>query len=453
MLGGWALAARLRWRLTRPAPLEWRQTVERLRARLGLARAVGLRVSAMVQSPVVIGAWRPLVLVPVGMLTGMPPAQVEALLLHELAHIRRHDYLVNLVQSVAEALLFYHPAVWWVSSHIRAEREQCCDDAAVAVGGDVMTYVNALAELAGSRPVRLAAVAANGGSLPDRIARLLGESRPTSGRGTLLGVVLLAAASYGVFAQNEPRPAFQAASVKPNTDNPPNRMIHPLPGGRLTARNANLLMLLVNAYGVQRYQVIGGPAWLETDGFDIEAKPEGEASVAQVALMLQSLLADRFKLALHRDTHQLPVYDLAAAKSNFNPPVPKEGGCASLDSASPPTPGSIPCGMVRIGFSGIMDGASVIMANFVKSLAGVLGSPVIDRTGFTAAFDIHLKFTPDTSTQGLPGGALGATPPEPDPTRPNIFDALQEQLGLKLTSSKGPVEVLVIDHVERPTAN
>jgi uncharacterized protein (TIGR03435 family) len=212
-------------------------------------------------------------------------------------------------------------------------------------------------------------------------------------------------------------------------------------------------MLIVNAYGVQRYQVIGGPAWLETDGFDIEAKSEGEANVAQVSLMLQSLLADRFKLTLHRDTRQLPVYDLTPAKDNFNPPAPKEGGCASLDSASPPAPGSLPCGMVRIGFSGVMDGASVTMANFVKSLAGVVGRPVIDRTGFTGAFDIHVKFTPDMSTQGLPGGALSAAPPDPDPTRPNFIDALREQLGLKLTSSKGPVEVLVIDRVERPTAN
>jgi beta-lactamase regulating signal transducer with metallopeptidase domain len=176
---------------------------------------VGLRVSAMVQSPVVIGAWRPLVLVPVGMLTGLPAAQVEALLMHELAHIRRHDYLVNLLQSVAEALLFYHPAVWWVSSQIRKERECCCDDAAVAVSGDVMEYVNALAELASSRPMRLAAVAANGGSLADRIARLLGERRPAPGkRGTVLAVVLLAAATYGVFAQDAPRPSFQVASVK-----------------------------------------------------------------------------------------------------------------------------------------------------------------------------------------------------------------------------------------------
>ncbi len=93
------------------------------------------------------------------------------------------------------------------------------------------------------------------------------------------------------------------------------------------------------------------------------------------------------------------------------------------------------------------------MSGFVKILAGILGRPVIDQTGFTGSFDIHLKFTADQATRGLPGGAVNAPPPDPDPTKPTIFDALQEQLGLKLTSSKGPVEVLVIDHVEKPTAN
>jgi uncharacterized protein (TIGR03435 family) len=456
LLGGWWMAARLRWRLTRPAPLEWCQAIERLRNRLGVARAVSLRVSAMVQSPVVIGAWRPLVLVPVGMLTGMPAAQVEALLIHELAHIRRHDYLVNLLQSIAEALLFYHPTVWWVSSHIRAEREHCCDDAAVAVSGDALEYANALAELAGSRPVRLAAIAANGGSLADRIARLLGEERPAPrnglARGTVLGVVLLAATAYGLFAQDT-APVFQAASVKPNTTNPPNHMFRPLPGGRITARNATLQMLILTAYGVQPYQLSGGPVWMETDGFDIEASPDHEAGVKEALLMVQSLLADRFKLALHRETRQLPVYDLTAAKGSFNPPAPKQGGCASLDSGSPPPPGSIPCGMVRMGFSGVLNGNSVQMGNFVKALATVMGRPVIDRTSFTGALDIDMTFTPDSNTQGLPGGALGAAPPVPDPSRPSIFDVLQEQFGLKLISSKGPVEVLVIDHVERPTAN
>jgi uncharacterized protein (TIGR03435 family) len=457
LLGGWAMAARLRWTSTRPAPIEWLRAMDRLRARLGLARAVGLRVSAMVKSPVVIGAWRPLVLVPVGMLTGLPASQLEALLMHELAHIHRHDYLVNLLQSVAEALLFYHPAVWWVSSQIRKERECCCDDAAVAMSGDVMEYVSALAELAASRPMRLSAVAANGGSLADRIARLLGERRPATGkRGTVLAVVLLAAATYGVFAQDTPRPSFQVASIKRNTAvNLRRKGVFPRPGGQMAAENAPLLLLIQNAYGVQAYQVVGGPAWMNTDGYDIEAKPEKETSIKEMWLMAQSLLAERFKLALHRETRQLPVYDMIAAKGDFTPPRPNDSGCLGEGDSVPPSPGSTPCGKVRITISptGLqMDGGKAPLSELVRVLAVVLNRPVIDQSGFSGLLDVHLAFTPDENTQGLP-------PPMPDetratdPSKPNIFAALQEQMGLKLTSSKGPVEVLVIDHVERPTAN
>jgi len=455
LLGGWAMAARLRWTSTRPAPIEWLWAMDGLRARLGLARAVGLRVSAMVELPVTIGAWRPLILVPVGMLTGLPAAQVEVLLVHELAHIRRHDYLVNLLQSLAEALLFYHPAVWWVSGHIRVEREHCCDDAAVA-HGDVLAYVKVLAELAGSRPIRLPAVAANGGSLADRIARLLGERRPaTRKRGTVLAAVLLAAATYGVFAQDAPRPEFQVASVKRNTENPPHQLIRPQPGGGVVADNAPLGLLIENAYQVQDYQVTGGPAWIRTDGYDIEAKPDGETSTAQMRLMLQSLLADRFKLALHRDTRQFPTYVVAPAKGSFNPPPPKEDGCATSQPGAQP-PGTFPCGSVGIAGSakGLeMNGRKAPVAEFVRVLAMLMGHPVIDRTGYAGPFDVHLTFAADESLQGLPAPPPGAPPMPSEPGRPNIFAALQEQMGLKLTSSKGPVEVLVIDHVERPTAN
>ena len=138
------------------------EILQKLGARIGLSRPVRLLVSALVQAPTVVGWLRPVMLVPVGALGGLPPEHLEALLLHELAHIRRHDYLVNILQSVAEALLFYHPAVWWVSVHIRAERELCCDDVAVSVSGDAFTYARALAQLEQYRPAHLGAVTHSG---------------------------------------------------------------------------------------------------------------------------------------------------------------------------------------------------------------------------------------------------------------------------------------------------
>jgi uncharacterized protein (TIGR03435 family) len=446
--------------LVRPAPAEWRRTLRELGARIGVSRPVELLVSALVQVPTVVGWIRPVVLVPVGALAGLPPEHVEALLIHELAHIRRHDYLVNMLQSVAEALLFYHPAVWWVSGHIRAERELCCDDVAVSASGDVLTYARALAELESCRPAHFnAAVAANGGSLADRIARLLGQSRPAAvsglGPGVLIGAVLIAATTYGLFGQSEARPAFQVASVKPNTSTAPRgHMVRALAGGRLTAEDAWVMQLIQNAYGVQQYQVIGAPDWTNTDGFDIEAKADGNVDQKQVWLMVQTLLADRFKLAVHRETRQLPVYAIVAARGGLKLPPPKDAGCPP--GPSPAGSRQPPCGMVRIsmGPGGLqMTGDNAPMAEFVRMLAGLVNRPVIDRSGFTGTFDVHVEFTPDEYTGGLPPPPPGVPPLPTDPNRPNILAAVQEQLGLKLESSKGPVEVLVIDHVEKPSAN
>src|SRR5262249_24799390 len=155
-------------------------------------------VSGVAHTPAVVGWLRPVVLVPAAALAGLPPEQLEALLIHELAHIRRHDYLVNVLQGVVEALLFYHPAVWWVSGHIRTEREFCCADIVVGVNGDVLTYARALAEMESFRPAHPGvAMAANSGSLIRRIGRLLApeerpEARTFSGAGVAMSAILVA---------------------------------------------------------------------------------------------------------------------------------------------------------------------------------------------------------------------------------------------------------------------
>jgi beta-lactamase regulating signal transducer with metallopeptidase domain len=172
-LGGWMRVRRLTRRATRPVEERWELAVVRLRRRLGIGHAVSLLESAAVPVPAVVGWLRPVILVPASALAGLTPDQLEAILAHELAHVRRHDYLVNLLQSVVETLLFYHPAVWWVSRQVRQERESCCDDLAVAVCGDRLGYARALAALEGLRTPRLA-LGADGGSLLRRIQRLAG---------------------------------------------------------------------------------------------------------------------------------------------------------------------------------------------------------------------------------------------------------------------------------------
>lgn len=179
VLGGWVLAQRLKNWKTVPVTSEWQETLERLAHSLRVSRPVRLCESIVAEVPTVIGWLRPVILVPVSAFVGLSPQQIEALLAHELAHIRRHDYLVNLLQTAVETLLFYHPAVWWVSREVRTEREHCCDDLAVAACGNVLTYARALAELEqlrGSSITPQLAVAADGGgaSLLGRIQRLIG---------------------------------------------------------------------------------------------------------------------------------------------------------------------------------------------------------------------------------------------------------------------------------------
>ena len=174
LLMGFISAAALRRSRHAPVLTEWQQTLDRLIERMHVSRRVRLLPTNRVDSPSVIGWLRPVILAPVGVLSGLAPEQVEALLAHELAHVRRHDYLVNVLQGIAESLLFYHPAVWWISNQIRTEREHCCDDLAVEASGDVLVYARALAALESMRPARVkAALSASDGSLLRRIQRLV----------------------------------------------------------------------------------------------------------------------------------------------------------------------------------------------------------------------------------------------------------------------------------------
>ena len=185
LIGVFALQARLVLHLshahhlkrygTRSAPHPWPETLDRLARDMGIRATVRIVESSLAEVPMVIGWLRPVILVPASAWTGLSPQQLEAIIVHELTHVRRHDYLVNLVQAVFETLLFYHPATWWLSHRLRIEREYCCDDSAVHRCGDRLAYARALATLEDLRdPPGEVALASTGGSLMDRITRLVG---------------------------------------------------------------------------------------------------------------------------------------------------------------------------------------------------------------------------------------------------------------------------------------
>ncbi len=215
----WISACRLRRRGVCSAPESWQACVARLSARLHLSRPVRLLESCLVDAPLILGHFRPLILMPLGLLSGLPAGQIEAILLHELAHVRRYDYLVNVLQRFVEGLLFYHPATWWVSRVIRAERENCCDDVVVANGCTEREYAFALAALEEHRQCAPEpAVAATGGSLVKRIRRLLRPKHPNAGWTPLVAAAVLtvtAVVAFAAWQSKPPQPQAKSGAESP----------------------------------------------------------------------------------------------------------------------------------------------------------------------------------------------------------------------------------------------
>lgn len=206
----WLAAQRLRSTGVCAAPSDWQDKFERVRRQLRISQTVRLMESCLTQVPVVVGFFRPVVLLPVALLTGFPAEHVETFLIHELAHIRRYDYLLNMLQNAVEGLLFYHPAVWWVSGKVRSERENCCDDIVVEFTGDAPGYAVALTTLEEKRWVAAdATLASNGGSLVKRIRRLLGHERPPAAAAPTIALLLVPACFALVMLAQERSPVQQ----------------------------------------------------------------------------------------------------------------------------------------------------------------------------------------------------------------------------------------------------
>jgi uncharacterized protein (TIGR03435 family) len=458
--GGWMRAQQLKHRAW-PAGAEFEEMSRRLKLRLRVSAPVRMCTSAMVRVPTVIGWLRPCILLPVTALTGLSEPQIEAILAHELAHIRRQDYLLNLLQSAIESVLFYHPAVWWVSRQIRIEREHCCDDIAVAVCGSAVEYAAALAELEeirGEDPEP--ALAATGGELLGRIRRLVGQQdRPSHSLGTVaaaalvLGIAVAPALVALRAAPQEAPPAFEVASIKLDISGQPGPVYNMFPP-LVRVERATLRSLILMAYRVHDFQVLGGPGWIKSDRYNIEAKVPGKPVLNEAyrnlqLRRLQTLLEDRFHLALHREMKELPIYKLTVAKGG---PKLEQPNCIQRGPGDPIAPGKTMSDYCGFGgwFPGRYEATTGGMADLAGGLSDLLERVVVDKTGITGMFHLYLTFTPDDSTIRLPD-LPGAPPPPVD--GPNVFTALQEQLGLKLESGRGPVEVLVIDHVERPSEN
>jgi uncharacterized protein (TIGR03435 family) len=279
---------------------------------------------------------------------------------------------------------------------------------------------------------------------------------------TTIGSILFFTAAT-VLSQTTPatKPSFEVASIKPAAPGITRRFITSTPSGMFIATNYPLKGLVAYAYSARSFQMVGGTGWMENDGWEVEARAPSDDIPSQrelgdvthptkMGLMVQSLLEERFKLKAHRETRELPVYELVVA-----------GGGSKVklsDDQSPPVQESTPPERTSEGLPRLKRGSwsirgsstgrefnslAIPFSSFVNMLVNDIGHPVIDKTGLEGLYDIQMKWAPNTPT---PPGS------EP-PTEPYIFTAITEQLGLRLVSTKGPVDVVVIESAEKPTPN
>jgi bla regulator protein blaR1 len=461
---------------------------------LEFAAAVEVRSSPGLLEPGVVGLFRPVLLLPAGIEDYLTRPQLEAVLAHELCHARRRDNLFASIHMIVEAIFWFHPAVWWIGARLVEERELACDEGVLSLGSEPRVYAEAIlsvCKLYMESPL-VCVSGVTGADLRKRIEAIMTNRfalRLNFAKKAALAVAGMAAVSAPIVvgimrgqSATAAAPKFEVASIRPCTGDGDSGGLKKSgrPGGKgggyyaspgrlntgcSVLADANNMGLIQRAYvrfangqshwlGIVPIQ--GGPSWIHSQLYDISAKAEGTPSPETMqGPMLQALLEDRFKLKIHRETREVPVYALTTAKGGAKLKRFEEGSCTAMPLAYPlPAlpPGQRFC-KVRVALiNPTVDAEGSTLTEFSKLLELVFDRPVIDTTGITGRFDIHLEFARDENTPGLrPGGDVAGVP-EPNAGQ-SIFTVLQQQLGLKLVPAKGPREFLVIDHVEKPSEN
>jgi uncharacterized protein (TIGR03435 family) len=456
-----------------------------------LSVPVEVRSSPGVLEPGVFGLFRPVLLLPADITKRLTPAQFDAVVAHEICHIRRRDNLTASIHMSVEALFWFHPMLWWIGARMIEERERACDEAVLSLGSEPREYAEGILSVCKSyleSPLRSFS-GVTGSDLKKRVHAILtghiaGEL--SSAKKALLAFVAILALSapliIGVIdaplirAQSASRPQFEVASIKRCADD------DVAPGGRgggrpsfspgrMTLNCISVMGLIDFAYQIyangsnpnfqklRRVPIEGGPGWISSEQYTINAKAEGNANAYMMqGPLLQTLLESRFKLKMHRETREIPIYELVIAKGGPKLKRFQEGSCTPmhLDLTIPEPLPPLPAGQRYCQNGGGAAGPNMVIhfqGISLDDFAHLLGPgrPVVNKTGIKGVFDINLEFgLTDEGRQQLTD-LTGVDPGEP--TRPSVFTAIQEQLGLRLESAKGPGEFLVIDHVERPDEN
>lgn len=453
--------------------------------RLERSGLVGTRIALLkseaAMEPGVFGIKRPVLVWPSEISDRLDDAHLEAILAHEVCHVRRQDNLAALMHMLVEAIFWFYPLVWWLGSQLVAEREHACDEQVLESGSERQVYAESILKICefcvGSPLTCVAGV--TGADLKRRIARIMSEQmvrRLGFGRKLLLSTGLLAALAipvvFGFMHAPQIRAAAAAQEAVSNgaatpwqlTSFGPSTVVPEKTGGLkkvgikfgpdgLSGMNISAHMLIEDAYGVHDNQIEAEPSWASTDGWDFEAKgpvamPSGGKPIlgnneARTAMM-QTLLADKFKLAVHRETRQLPVYQLVLDPNGSKLTETKAGDLvpesfAIKDPAGHPMPSAFKSS------PGEMLAHAVATSDLAGALSQRLATNVLDNTGLQGRYDFRMTWTPDRS--GLPANA----PEWTETAGPSLMEALRGQLGLQLKADTTPMEVIVIDHIEKPT--
>ena len=444
---------------------------------------IEVRSSPVMLEPGVFGIFRPVLLLPEGISDRLTPGQLGSIVAHEMCHIRRRDNLATAVHMVVEALFWFHPLVWWLGGRLVEERERACDEEVLRDGGDPQTYAEGILKVCEhylESPLKCIA-GVSGANLKKRIEDIMINrvvQKLTFGRKMLLaGVGMLAVTgpiAIGVVAPQmraqspQPPPAFEVVSIKPYTGDFIGKAgMQFLPSGRFISR-APLIMLIAAAYNVPLQgggaRLTGGPSWVSSPegAYEIEATaakgaiPDGLSQnvlAERARLMLQALLADRFKLVIRRETKEMPVYALVVGKGG--PKLQKadveEKDCPE-SPANAPADGTAVCHRFNGGRGRGMHARAVNMSDLANWVQSWTDRPLFDKTGIKGLYRIE--------TEPWQPMELLSAPPAPGTKQdgvdlsdlPTIFTVF-ERLGLKMESQKGNVDVYVIEHIEKPTEN
>jgi bla regulator protein BlaR1 len=404
--------------------------------------------------PGIVGFLRPVLVLPAQLLEHLNPPQLGAILTHELCHVRRRDNLFAAVHMVVEAIFWFHPLVWWIGSRMVEERELACDEEVLRMGCEPADYVEGILKvcrfyLESPLPCisgvtgadvkrRLRAILA--GSIAHELSATKKMTLATIGLAALAAPVLIGVLNApAIRAQSGSQPTarldskFEVASIKAITYSSEDGVgivfsgIRPSPDG-ITASRVNLAACIKWAFGLKEYQISGlGPSSSEV--YDISAKAAGRVGLGELKLMLQNLLADRFKLVFHRGKKDLPTYVIVLGEHGLSANAADGEGSFTMST--------------ELGHQTLKGKMS--MPQLADALGRELDRPVIDMTGLKGVFEIKLSWLPDEN--GFNAGSTDTTP-----LGPSLSMALRE-LGLMLRTQKSPVEILVVDRVARPSEN